>query len=45
MKKILHTYPRIKMEETECSETSVYKIRCWGIIQKKAHKIQNLAKL
>jgi len=27
---ILHTYPPIKMEQTECSETSAYKIQTSG---------------
>jgi hypothetical protein len=27
MKKILHTYPAIKMGQTECSETLAYKIQ------------------
>jgi hypothetical protein len=27
---ILHTYPPMKMEQTECSETSAYKIQAPG---------------
>ena len=27
---ILHTYPPMKMEQTECSETSAYKIQMPG---------------
>ena len=30
MKKFLHTYPPMKMEQTECSETSAYKIQTRG---------------
>jgi len=30
MKYILHTYRSMKMEETECSETSAYKIQTPG---------------
>ena len=31
-REILHTYPPMKMEHTECSETSEYKIQTPGII-------------
>jgi hypothetical protein len=30
MKTFLHTYPPMKMEQTECSETSAYKIQTPG---------------
>jgi len=43
--RMLHTYPPMKMEQTECSETSAYKIRRRGITQKKAYKIPNKAKV
>ena len=42
---ILHTYLRMKMEQTVCSETSAYKIQRPGITQKKAYDIQNKAKV
>ena len=42
---IFHTYPPMKMEWTECSETSAYKIQRPGITQKKAYNIQNTAKV
>jgi len=42
---ILHIYPPIKMEQTECSETSAYKIHTPAITQKKAYNIQNTAKV
>jgi len=36
----------MKMEQTECSETSAYKIQTpGGITQKKAYNIQNKAKV
>jgi len=35
----------MKMEQTECSETSAYKFRCQRITQKKAYNIQNVAKV
>jgi len=28
--RVLHTYPPMKMEQTECSETSAYKIQTPG---------------
>ena len=34
----------MKMEQTECSETSAYKLQTPGITQKKAYNIQNTAK-
>jgi len=34
----------MKMEQTECSETSAYKIQTPGIYPKKAYNIQNTAK-
>ena len=45
MKKIIHTYPSITMEETECSETSAYKMQMPRITQKKAYNIQSMAKV
>jgi hypothetical protein len=33
----VRTYLPMKMEQTECSETSAYKFRCRGITQKKAY--------
>jgi len=30
---ILHTYPSMKLEQTECSETSAYKIQTQGNYQ------------
>jgi len=35
----------MKMEQTECSETSADKFRRRGITQKKAYNIQNTAKV
>ena len=35
----------MKMEQTECSEKSAYKIQTQGITQKKAYNIQNTAKI
>jgi len=35
----------MKMEQTECSETSAYKLQTPGITQKKTYNIQNMAKL
>jgi len=35
----------MKMEQTECSETSAYKFMRLGFTQKKAHNIQNTAKV
>jgi hypothetical protein len=35
----------MKMEQTECSETSAYKIQMPGITQKKAYNIQNTEKV
>jgi len=35
----------MKMEQTECSETSAYNIQMLGIAQKKTYKIQNTAKV
>ena len=35
----------MKMEQTECSETSTYKINTPEITQKKAYNIQNKAKV
>ena len=40
---ILHTYPLMKLEQTECSETSAYKIQTPGNYPE-AHNIQNTAK-
>jgi len=37
-------YLPMKMEQTECSETSAYKFQTPGITQKKAYNIQNTAK-
>ena len=34
----------MKMEQTECSETSAYKLQTPVITQTKAHNIQNTAK-
>jgi len=34
----------MKMEQTECSETSAYKLQTRGITQKKTHNIQNTTK-
>jgi hypothetical protein len=42
---ILHTYPPLKMEQTECSETFAYKIQTPGNCQKKSHNIQSTAKV
>jgi len=42
---ILHTYPPMKMEYTECLKRWHIKFRCRGISQKKAYKIQNMAKV
>jgi len=42
---ILYTYLPMKMEQTECSEMSVYKIQTRGITLKKAYSIQNTAKV
>jgi hypothetical protein len=39
------TYLPMNMEQTEHSEMSAYKIRRRGITQKKAHNIQNTAKV
>jgi hypothetical protein len=41
----LLTYLPRKMEQTECSETSAYKIRRRGITQKKTYNILNKAKV
>jgi len=38
------TYLPMKMEQTQCSETSAYKIRTPGHYPKKAYNIQNTAK-
>jgi len=35
----------MKMEKTDCSETSAYKIQTPGITQKKAYNIQDTAKV
>jgi len=35
----------MKMEQTECSETSAYKIQTPGITHKKTYNIQNTAKV
>jgi hypothetical protein len=35
----------MKMEPTECPETSAYKIQTLGITQKKVYNIQNKAKV
>jgi hypothetical protein len=32
----------MKMEQTECSETLAFKLRLWGITQKKAYEIHHL---
>jgi len=37
---LLHSYPPMKMGQTECSETLVHKFRCQGATQKKAFNIQ-----
>ena len=34
-RKFLHTYPPMKMEQTECSETSAYKTQTTGNYPKK----------
>jgi len=34
---VLHTYPAMKMEQTECSETSAHKIQMPGNYPKKAY--------
>jgi len=39
-----HIYLPLKMEKTECSETSAYKLQTPVITQKKAYNIQNKAK-
>ena len=39
------TYLPMKMEQTDSSETSAYKIQRPGITQKKAYNIQNTAKV
>ena len=41
---VSHIYLPVKMEQTECSETSAYKTRRRVITQKKAYNIQNTAK-
>jgi hypothetical protein len=38
-------YPPVKMEQTQCSETSPYKIQTPGNYPEKAHSIQNKAKI
>ena len=40
-----HIYLPMKMERTECSETSAYKLQTRGITQKKAYNIQDTAKV
>jgi len=35
----------MKMEQTECSETSAYKIQMLGNYPKESHNIQNMAKV
>jgi hypothetical protein len=42
---ILHTYPPMKMEQTEGSESQHMKFRHRGITQKKAYNIQDMAKV
>ena len=42
---ILHIHLTMKMEKTECPETSAYKIKTKEITQKKAYNIQNKAKV
>ena len=37
-------YLPMKMEQTECSETSAYKLQGRIITQKKAYNLQNMAK-
>ena len=39
-----HIYLPMKMEQTECSETSAYKLQTPGNYPKKAYNIQNTAK-
>jgi len=41
---MLHTYPPMKMEQTECFETLAYKFRRRGITQQKAYNIQGICK-
>jgi len=41
----LHRQVPMKMEQTECSETSAYKIETPEITQKKTYYIQNTAKV
>jgi hypothetical protein len=36
---ILHTYLPMKMEQTECSETSTYKIQTPGELPRRKHTI------
>ena len=40
-----YTYLSMKMEQTECSETSAYKIQTPGITQKKTYDVQNTVKV
>jgi len=43
-KVILHTYSPLKMEQTECSETSAYKIQTQGNYPEESMQLLGIAK-